>query len=102
MEATTVRVPLTVEERADRADQMARLVARIEGIETEAKEQASIFREEIKGLEAELRGIAAGVREGVSERAQMDLTFTQAQAAAALAGVATAAGETAESTGGES
>ncbi len=92
MEASaTVRVPLTVEEQAERAGQMARLIARIEGVEDEAKEQASIFREEIKGLEAELRSIAAGVREGVVEKAQMDLTFTQAQAAAALAGVGAAA-----------
>ncbi len=36
----TVRVPLTVEEQAERAGQMARLVARIEGVEAEAKEQA--------------------------------------------------------------
>jgi len=90
-QSATVRVPLTVEQRAGRADEMARLIARIEGIETEAKEAAAEFRDEIKGLEAELRTIAAGVRDGVDERAQMDLTFTQAEAAKALATVGEAA-----------
>ncbi len=87
----TVRVPLTMERCAERAGDMVRLIARIEGIETEAKERAAEYRDEIKGLEAELRAIAAGVREGVEERAQMDLTFSQVEAARALAGVGAAA-----------
>lgn len=77
---STVMVPLTVEQRAERAEQMARLVARIEGVEAEAKEHAAEAREEIKGLEAELRSLAKGVREGLEERAQMDLFVGQAEA----------------------
>jgi hypothetical protein len=88
---STVRVPLTLEERAERADEMARLIARIEGVEDEAKERAAEYREEIKGLEAELRSLAASVREGAEERRQMDLTFPQEEAAKALHDVGAAA-----------
>lgn len=87
MSETTVRVPLTVEDRASKADAMARLIQQIAGIEAEAKERAAEFREEIKGLMAELAAIANVVQQGAEEKSQMALTFTESEAARALAGV---------------
>ncbi len=90
-QAATARLPLTVEERAGKADSMARLVKRIEGVKAEAKERAAEFREEIDGLMAELDAIASVVQDGAEERTQMDLTFIQDEAVRALAAVGTVA-----------
>ncbi len=88
---TTIRVPLTVEDRAERADIMAGLVAQIEAVKEQAKEQAKEFREDIEALEVRLAEIARVLREGEEERRQMDLKFSPDQAAATLAAVGAAA-----------
>ncbi len=44
-EQTTVTVPLTVEERAERADIMAGLVGQIVAVKAQAKAKAFEFRE---------------------------------------------------------
>lgn len=90
-DTTTVRVPLTVEERAGKADEMARLVLLIEGIEADKAAYAKRRNDEIKEHQAELAAIANVVQQGAEDKAQMDLTFTQVEAAKALAGVGEAA-----------
>lgn len=89
----TVRVPLTLEGQAEKAHAMARLVRRIEGVKAEAKEKAAKYREEIDGLLEELSALATAVQEGAEQKAQRDLTFTEAEAAKALATIGAAAGE---------
>lgn len=88
---STVRVPLTVEERAERADVMAGLLAEIAALERQKAEKAKELGDAIKALEARLQEHGNVLREGSEERAQMDLTFPQEQAAAALAAVGAAA-----------
>ncbi len=88
---TTVRVPLTVEERAERADIMAGLLAQIAAVKRQKAEADEDFNKDIKALEARLQEHGNVLREGAEERAQMDLTFPQEQAAKALHDVAAAA-----------
>jgi hypothetical protein len=88
---TTVRVPLTVEERAERADIMAGLLAEIAAVKRQKADQAEVFGEQIKALEARLQEHGNVLREGAEERRQMDLTFPAEQAAQALHDVAAAA-----------
>lgn len=90
-ETTTVRVPLTVEERAERADIMAGLLAEIAAVKRQKAAEAESFGEQIKALEARLQEHGNVLREGVEERRQMDLTFPQEEAARALHDVAAAA-----------
>ncbi len=90
-QAATVRVPLTIEQRADKADEMARLVTLIVGIEADKAAYAKRRNDEIKEHQAELEALANVVRGGAEEKSQRELTFTQAEAARALAGVGTAA-----------
>ncbi len=88
---STVRVPLTVEERAERADLMAGLLAEIAAVKRQKAEQAEEFNENIKALEARLQEHGNVLREGAEERAQKDLTFPEEEAAKALHDVAVAA-----------
>jgi hypothetical protein len=44
MDESTVRVPLTVERRAEIGDKLAGLVERIKGVKAEAKGKAFAFR----------------------------------------------------------
>jgi len=91
-----VRVPLTVERTVEKAQEMARLVKAVEGIKAEAKEEAAKYREEVERLMGELTALANAVQEGAEERNQMELTFTEVEAAKALAQIGTVAGETPE------
>ncbi len=88
---TTVRVPLTVEQRAEHADTMAGLLAQIAAIRRQKAEADEEFREEIKALDEQLQALGRTLREGAEDRAQLDLTFPQEQAARALHDVAVAA-----------
>lgn len=88
---TTVRVPLTVEERAERADVMAGLLAEIAAVKRQKADADEEFRDEIAALVARLEGHGNVLREGAEERAQRDLTFPEEEAARALHDVAAAA-----------
>ncbi len=88
---TTVRVPLTVEQRAEHADTMAGLLAQIAAIRRQKADADEEFREEIKALDEQLQALGRTLREGAEDRAQLDLTFPQEQAAKALHDVAAAA-----------
>ena len=90
-ETTTISVPLTVEERADRADIMAGLVGQIIAVKAQAKAKAFEFRGAIDALMDRLEEHARVLRAGEEERHQMTLTFPQEQAAQALHDVAAAA-----------
>ena len=91
MSETTVRVPLTVEERAERADMMAGLLAEIAAIERQKAEKAKELGDAIKALEARLQEHGNVLREGAEERAQKDLTFPEEEAARALHDIGAAA-----------
>ena len=85
MEAqSTVRVPLTVEKRADIGDKLASLVERIKGVKAEAKSKAFAFRAEIEGLQEDQERLAAEMILGLEDRSQMSLTFAESEAARAL------------------
>ena len=88
---TTVRVPLTVEKRADIGDKLASLVERIKGVKAEAKGKAFAYRAEIEGLQEEQEQLAAEMILGLEDRPQMSLTFAESEAAKALHDVAAAA-----------
>ncbi len=90
-EDTTVRVPLTVEQRAEHADTMAGLLAQIAAIRRQKADADEEFREEIKALDEQLQALARTLRGGAEDRAQLDLTFPQEQAAKALHDIAVAA-----------
>lgn len=68
-------MPLTVEERADKANEMARLALLIAKVEDEAKSVAKRFREEIARHLSALQTIAYVVNEGAEEKAQGELRF---------------------------
>jgi hypothetical protein len=87
-ESSTVRVAWTVEQRAEKADEMARLLAVIAGIEDEAKAKAKKFRDEVAARMAELQTIGAELREGAEAKAQLDLFVDQTLAGRDLAEVA--------------
>ena len=74
-ESETVRVALTVEERAGKADEMARLALLIAKVEDEAKASAKKFREEIAVHLSALQTIAYVVNEGAELKAQGELRF---------------------------
>lgn len=84
-------VPLTLEERADRAETMAGLVQQIRAIKAQAKAKAFEYREAVEALMERLEAHARVIMEGEESRRQMDLTFPQEQAARALHDVAAAA-----------
>jgi len=85
MEAqSTVRVPLTVEKRADIGDKLASLVEQIKGVKAEAKSKAFAFRAEIEGLQEDQERLAAEMILGLEDRSQMSLTFAESEAAKAL------------------
>ncbi len=88
---TMVRVPLTVEQRAEHADTMAGLLAQIAAIRRQKADADDGFREDIKALDEQLQALGRVLREGAEDRAQLDLTFPQEQAAKALHDVAAAA-----------
>ncbi len=88
---TTVRVPLTVEQRAEHADTMAGLLAQIAAIRRQKADADEEFREQIKALDESLQALGRVLREGAEDRAQLDLTFPQEHAAKALHDVAAAA-----------
>jgi hypothetical protein len=90
-EQTTVTVPITVEERAERADIMAGLVAQIGAVKAQAKAKAFEFRGVVEALEERLAEHARVIRAGEEERNQLHLTFPQEEAARALHDVAKAA-----------
>lgn len=72
---STVMAALTVEERADKADAMASLIAQIDGIKAQAKAKAFEFREAIEALQDQLSEIANVVRFGAEEKRQAELKF---------------------------
>jgi DNA repair exonuclease SbcCD ATPase subunit len=86
-----VVVALTVEERAERADIMAGLLAEIAAIDRQRRAQNDEHLKRIKELRDRLEEHGNVLREGAEERRQMDLTFPQEQAARALHDVAAAA-----------
>lgn len=90
-EMTTVSVPITVEERAERADIMADLVAQITAVKAQAKTKAFEFREAVEALIDRLEEHARVLRAGHEERSQLDLTFPESEAAKALHAIAAAA-----------
>lgn len=87
---STVMKALTVEERAGKADEMARLAVLIARIQDEAKASAKRYRKEIEEHLADLQAIAHVVQAGVEESSQMEL-FSQGEAQRALHDVAAAA-----------
>ncbi len=87
----TIRVPLTVDDRAERADIMAGLLGEIEGVKVQAKAKAAEFRAIVDELEERLAQHGRVLREGAEDRHQMDLTFPQEEAARALHDVGAAA-----------
>lgn len=88
---STVMVPLTVEDRAKRADDMASLVSRIAAIKAQAKAKAFEFKELVDGLMDELQEHARVLNAGLEDRDQLALTFPEEQAAKALHDIAKAA-----------
>ena len=88
---TTISVPLTLKERAARADIMAGLVGQIHAVKAQAKAKAFEFREAIEALIDRLEEHARVLRAGEEDRSQLDLTFPEEQAAKALHDVAAAA-----------
>lgn len=77
-----------MEQRAEKADKMARLVHLIAGIEDDKSAYASKRNAEIKAFEADLAKLADEVSDGAEERAQLDLFVGQNQAHKGLADVA--------------
>lgn len=76
MESTsTVMTALTVGERADKADEMASLIAQIDGIKAQAKAKAFEFRSAVDALQDQLSEIANKVRFGMEEKLQGELKF---------------------------
>jgi len=87
----TLSVPITVEERAQRADIMAGLVLQIRAVRAQAKAKAFEFKEQVEALMDRLEAHSRVLSEGEENRRQMDLTFPQEHAAKALHDVAEAA-----------
>lgn len=85
---STVAVPLSLEQRAEKADEMARLVTLISGIEDDKAAYVKKRNEEIKEHQAELEALAEEVREGAQVQSQMDLFVGEDAAKQALAEVA--------------
>lgn len=91
---STVRVALTVEQRADKADVMAVLISQIGAVKAQAKAKAFEFRDLVEGLMDQLEEHARVLNMGHEQRSQLDLTFPESEAAKALHDVAAAAEET--------
>jgi hypothetical protein len=89
--ADTVRVPLTVEERAERADVMASLLAEIAALDRQRRAANDEASKHIKDLEARLQEHGNVLRDGAEQRNQLDLTFPQEEAAKALHDIAAVA-----------
>jgi hypothetical protein len=73
----TVRVALTVEQRADKADEIARHNAAIIALEAEKDAASKRINGEIKGHEADINRLCYELREGGEFAAQMELFATE-------------------------
>jgi len=69
----TLTVPLTVQERAERAEIMAGLVHQIRAVKAQAKAKAFEFKGQVDALMERLEEHARVISEGVEDQRQMDL-----------------------------
>jgi hypothetical protein len=81
---STVAVPMTLEERADRADIMADLYAELEKLQAEQKAAAFGFRNSIEAVKKRLSEHTHQVRLGYEQRHQLRLDLAPEDAKTAL------------------
>jgi hypothetical protein len=79
MSESTVMTALTVEQRAEKGDEMASLVAQIDAIKSQAKAKAFEYRNAIDALHEQLVELSNAMRFGLEETSQMSLFAGQAR-----------------------
>ncbi len=87
---STVPVAISIEKRAEYADEFARLVSRLKGERDSAKEDARQHREEIEAIMDDLEKLADRVHAGLEEKSQLELFVGEDEARKGLAEVAKA------------